>query len=156
MDSKARFVVYAGLVAATYVVLTVALAPISYGPLQFRVSEMLKPLALFHPAFAIAFGIGTGMANLFSPFGPWDYIAMAIVDMVAAYVCWLMRRWTWAALAVQAVIISAGVAAFPLGIAAGFPFLPTFGAVLVSQLILLFVGYGVIWRKYGTYLLRRW
>jgi len=47
-----KTVTRAALVAAVYVVLTVALAPLSFGPLQFRVSEMLKPLALFAPWFA--------------------------------------------------------------------------------------------------------
>jgi uncharacterized membrane protein len=156
MGSKARIVVFVGLIAAAYVVLTLALAPISYGPVQFRVSELLKPLVLFNPYFAISFGIGTGMANLFSPFGAWDYIAMAIVDVVAAYMCWLLRKWVWFALVVQAIIISAGVAIFPLGFGGGFPPIETFIFVLIPELILLLVGYGIIWRKYGAYLLRRW
>ena len=156
MAARTRLIAYGGVVAAAYFVATVVIAPMSYGPVQFRVSEILKPLALYDPIFAFAFLIGNGMANLFSPFGPWDYIVLPIVDCCAALLCWQLRRWPYVAVIVQAVVISAGVAAFPLGMALGLPFLPTFVSVLVSELILLVVGYVVIWRKYGDYLLRKW
>lgn len=153
MENRTRIVVMVGLIAAVYVVLTLALAPISYGPIQFRVSELLKPLALFHPAFSLAFGIGTGMSNLFSPFGPYDYIVMPIIDILAALVCYALRRNAIIALALQSLIISAGVAFFPLGLGGGIPFFPTFFFVLFSQTILIYVGYFVIWKKYGTHIL---
>lgn len=154
MAPRTRLITLSAAMGALYVVLTLALAPLSYGPLQFRVSEMIKPLALFHPAFAIAFAMGNGIANLFSPFGWYDWFLMALVDGGAALVCWWLRRWPWFAVTVQALIIAAGVALFPLGLGAGLPFLPTFVAVAIPQLILLLVGYGVIWRRYGPDLLR--
>ena len=156
MANRTRVIAYGGVVAAAYLVATVAIAPMSYGPIQFRVSELLKPRALFDPFFAVAFLIGNFMANLSSPFGPWDYIAMPIVDCCAALLCWQLRRWPYVAVIIQATAISAGVAAFPLGMALGLPFLPTFASVLVSELVLLLVGYAVIWRKYGPDLLRKW
>jgi uncharacterized membrane protein len=134
-----------GAIAAMYVVLTVALAPISFGPVQFRVSEMLKPLALFHPAMGLAFGLGTAMANIMSPFGAWDYIVMAIVDIFAATICWFLRKYPYPSLIIQALVISAGVAIFPLGLGGGMPFWSTFPAVSASQLAILLVSYALIW-----------
>lgn len=153
MASRTKVIAYAGVVAAAYFVATVAVAPLSYGPVQFRVSEILKPLALYDPFFAVAFLVGNTFANLLSPFGPWDYVVMPIVDCCAALACWQLRRWPYVAIIVQAIIISAGVAAFPLGMVLGLPFLPTFASVLASELILIVVGYVVIWRNYGTDLL---
>lgn len=154
MATRTRIVVYAALAAAVYVVVTMAFAPISYGPVQFRVSELLKPLALTHPLFALAFFVGNGLANLTSPFGAWDFVAMPFVDCGAALLCWSLRRVPVLALVMQALVISVGVALFPLHMGGGIPVWPTVLWVLVSELILLFVGYFVIWRKYGTYLLR--
>jgi uncharacterized membrane protein len=148
MASRSRIIVYSAVLAAAYFVITISLAPFSYGPIQFRVSELLKPAALLHPAFAIAFAIGNGLANTLSPFGWYDYVLMSIVDGGAALLCWSLRRWPWLAVTVQAVVISAGVAAFPLGLGAQLPFVPTFLSVLVSELILLLVGYAVIWRNW--------
>lgn len=150
VSSSVRVWVYGGVLAAAYAVLTVALAPLSYGPVQFRVAELLKPAALLHPAFALAFGLGTGLSNLASPFGAWDFIAMPLVDALAAWLCWSLRARPWLALTVQAVVISLGVAVFPLGLGGGLPFAPSFVSVMVSELVLLLVGYAVIWRG------RRW
>jgi uncharacterized membrane protein len=143
-----RVIVYSGVLAAAYVVLTWLVAPLSYGPVQFRVSEVLKPAALLHPAFALAFGVGNGISNIPSPFGVWDFGVMSIVDFSAALCCWFLRRTPLIAVIVQAVIISLGVAVFPLGIGGGFPFVPTFLSVLASELVLLIAGYFVIWRNF--------
>ena len=104
------------LIAALYVVLTFGLAPISYGPLQFRISEMLKPLAILAPWAPFAFMIGTSISNLTSPFGPMDYVFMPFVDALAAWVCWKMRAKPVVALFVQALIM--GVSAIEVPTAA--------------------------------------
>jgi uncharacterized membrane protein len=146
---KTRAIVYAGVIAAAYAAITWAFAPISYQALQFRLSELLKPLALLGPVFAVGFAVGTLLANLASPFGIWDWGAMPLVDFVAALVCWQVgRRLPVLACLLQAVIISAGVAVFPLGMALHAPFWPTFLAVLVSETILIVGGY-FVWRKVG-------
>lgn len=148
MASRTRIIVYSAVLAATYVVVTIGLAPLSYGPIQFRVSELLKPAALLHPAFALAFGVGNGLANTLSPFGWYDYVLMSVVDGSAALLCWWLRRWPWLAVVIQAIVISTGVALFPLGMGAQLPFVPTFASVLVSELTLLCVGYAVVWRNW--------
>ena len=147
-----KTVVRAAIVAALYIVLTIALAPMSFGLLQFRVSEMLKPLALFHPGYALAFVIGTFFSNLASPFGAWDFVCMAVVDGLAALVCWKLRKRQVASLIIQAVIISVGVAVFPLGFGGGLPVLISFISVLIPQLIILLGSYFIIWRYFGEWL----
>ena len=49
MNIKTKRIVTAAVVGALYAALTLALAPISYGPLQFRVSEVLCILPYFLP-----------------------------------------------------------------------------------------------------------
>lgn len=141
---EARSVARVGVVAAVCVAGTLALAPISYGPLQFRVSEMLKALALVRPSYAVAFFLGTFLSNLTSPYGAYDWGVMPFVDVAAALICWRFRRFPIPALVLQAVLIAVGVAAFPLGLGGGFPFRVTFPGVAVSQVILLLVGHGLV------------
>jgi len=155
MATRTRVIVYGGVTAALYVVLTIGLAPLSYGPLQFRVSEILKPLALFHPVFAITFGVGNGLANLMSPFGPWDFIGMAFVDAGAAWLCWALRRVPWLALSIQATMISVGVAVLPLHFGGGIPIWPTVAFVWIPEMALILGAYYLGWRKYGPDLLRQ-
>ena len=56
----------AAVVAAAYAALTIALAPISYGALQFRVSEALTVLPFFMPCTVWGLWIGCILANLYT------------------------------------------------------------------------------------------
>lgn len=141
-----RRVVRVAIIAALYAVTTLAIAPISYSVIQFRVSEALKVLVLFDPWLSLGIGIGTFFANLASPFaGPWDLVWMPITDVVggllafAVYRYVLRRRWPAAAMGLYALTTGAAVGlmleAFGLG---GFWALA--GAVALSELIILVGG----------------
>lgn len=137
-------IVYAGLIAAAYAVLTIALAPISYGPIQLRLSGLLKPLALVSPIYGLGLSLGVGLANIASPFGAWDFIAMPVVSYVAALTAYRLRAWPWMAMVVQAAMIALGVAIFPLHMGGGIPIWPTVAFVFASECILYCVGYAVL------------
>ena len=55
---------YAAIIAAVYVVLTISIAPFAWGPIQFRVSEMLCVLPLFTPAAIPGVTLGCLIANI--------------------------------------------------------------------------------------------
>jgi hypothetical protein len=142
--SKARLIVYSGMTAAAYAVLTIALAPISYGPLQFRVASLLKPLALVSPEMCIGLAVGVGLSDLASPFGAWDFVAMPVVSLVAALLAYSLRRLPWLAMVVQAAIVAAGVAVFPLHMGGGIPIWPTVLFVFVPECALYLAGYAAL------------
>ena len=143
---KTKDIAKSAVVAAIMALTTLAIAPIAYGPFQFRVSGMLKPLALFAPWASLAFALGTAIANLWSPFGPWDYIAMPLVDALAAWVCWKLRARPLLAIVVQAAIVSAGVAVFPLWIGGKIPPAVTFLPILISQAGIELLGWFLLWK----------
>ena len=55
------------VVAAAYAALTIYLAPASYGPVQFRFAEILKPLVIWEPQLIPAFVLGNFLGNLMQP-----------------------------------------------------------------------------------------
>ena len=61
-----RMITVSALVGAVYAALTILLAPISYGPVQFRISEVLCILPYFIPATAWGLYVGCILANLFT------------------------------------------------------------------------------------------
>ena len=75
----------AAIVGAAYAVLTMALAPISYGAIQLRVSEVLCILPYFMPCTAWGLFIGCAVANLLTGnifdivFGPLATLAAALL-----------------------------------------------------------------------------
>lgn len=99
-----RTVVRAGLIAALYVALTLGLAPLSYGPIQLRVSEALAVLPVVTPAAVPGLFVGVLVANWLGPLGPLDVIFGSLATLMAAVGTYLLRRRPLAALACPVVI----------------------------------------------------
>lgn len=72
-------------VAALYFCLTIALTPISYGVIQFRLSEALTVLPFLYPEATVGLVIGCAFANITSPFGVLDIIVGSVVTGIAGY-----------------------------------------------------------------------
>lgn len=71
------------VIAAIYVILTLVFAPISYGGLQFRVSEILVLLAFFDPFYIGGLTLGCFIANMLGPNGPIDIIMGTIATFLS-------------------------------------------------------------------------
>ena len=92
---KTKDIVLIATIGALYAVFTVAIAPISYGPLQFRVSEFLKIFCLFNPFTALGIAVGDILSALLSPyFGPWELIFMPITDILGGFLAYSLFRLT--------------------------------------------------------------
>ncbi len=87
----------AGLIAALYFVLTIAVAPLSYGQLgmmQIRVSEALCVLRFFTPAAIPGLFVGCVLANLFSFLGVVDVIFGSLATLAAASITYFIKsKW---------------------------------------------------------------
>ncbi|MGI6463302.1 MAG: QueT transporter family protein [Candidatus Scatomorpha sp.] len=84
MKKNARSLALNALIAAVYAVLTLGLAPISYGPLQFRLSEALTVLPALIPGAEWGVFLGCLIANLLSPIGMLDIIFGSLATLAAA------------------------------------------------------------------------
>ena len=69
-----KFLVITAMVASVYLVLTLAIAPLSFGLIQVRFSEMLMLLAFFDRKYAPGLILGCFLANCFSQFGIMDVV----------------------------------------------------------------------------------
>ncbi len=83
-----KFLAESAIIAALYVALTWALSPISFGSVQFRISEVLVLLVFLNPKFSIALIIGCFISNTTSPLGWWDMVfgtlatALSVIPMM--------------------------------------------------------------------------
>ena len=68
------FLAATAMIAAIYAVLTLAIAPLSFGLVQVRFSEMLMLLAFIDRKYAPGLILGCFVANCFSPFGIMDVV----------------------------------------------------------------------------------
>ncbi|WP_039238663.1 QueT transporter family protein [Clostridium novyi] len=73
------------IVAAVYAVLTAVIAPISYGPIQFRISEIMTLLAFIDPLYIPGLVLGCAISNLFSPLGIVDVVVGTTATFISVY-----------------------------------------------------------------------
>ncbi len=91
-NQKTAFLTQAAMIAAIYVVLTLALAPFSYGEVQVRISEALTILPLFTPAAIPGLFIGCFTANILGGAILPDIIFGSIATLAGAFFTWLLRE----------------------------------------------------------------
>ena len=65
-DKKIAYISKAGLIAALYAAITLIFAPISFGAVQFRISEVMTVLPFFFPEAIPGLFIGCIISNLLS------------------------------------------------------------------------------------------
>lgn len=68
------------------------LAPISYGPVQFRVSEALTLLPFYMPEAIPGLFIGCVFANFYGGFGLADMVFGGLATLIAAVLTWKSRN----------------------------------------------------------------
>ena len=78
-----NFLVKSAGVAALYAVLTLLLPVASYGPIQFRFSEILVLLVFYNKRFIPGLVLGCAIANLFSPMMLFDVVFGTLSSYIA-------------------------------------------------------------------------
>ncbi len=80
------YLVTSAIIAALYVVLTLPFAQFAFGPMQFRLSEMMTVLPILTPAAIPGLTLGCFLANLLNPnnLGPIDIVFGSLATLLAA------------------------------------------------------------------------
>ena len=90
--SKTKKIVYGAMIGALYAALTLLLAPISYGPVQFRISEMLTILPMFTPYAIPGLTVGCVVANLLGGFGLVDVLFGSAATLIGGLGTYYFRN----------------------------------------------------------------
>lgn len=84
-----------GMIAALYIVLTFAFAPISFGPVQVRIAEILTILPMFTPSAIYGLFIGCLVGNIVGGAVIWDIIFGSLATLIGAGLGYLLRKNRW-------------------------------------------------------------
>ncbi len=71
------------MIACVYAALTIFLAPISYGAIQMRISEILVLLTFYNKKYIPGLVTGCFIANIASPMGLWDMLFGTLATLLA-------------------------------------------------------------------------
>lgn len=95
MNNKVLFIVQAAVIAAIYTVLTILIAPYSYGIMQFRVSEALTILPAIMPSAIPGLFVGCLVSNLIGGFGLVDIFFGSMATLIAAILSRKVRKYPY-------------------------------------------------------------
>ena len=142
MSKSIKDITFIGIFAALYAVLTLALAPISYGIIQFRVSDVLTIGCVKDKRLVWSFATGCLLANLFSPLGLMDIFFGTLATFLGCLILYVIK------FKPLAVIASAASIAMIIG---GELYIVYRGSLIVlcmgvfiSELIALLIGYALM------------
>ena len=116
-------ITYGAVIAAIYVVLTVLFAPISFGPMQVRIAEMLMILPMFTPAAVPGLFIGCIIANMLGGAIALDVIFGSLATLIGVWGGYLLRRNRWL-VPIPPIISNALIVPFVLKYGYGFTEIP--------------------------------
>ncbi len=115
---KTRTIARIGLLAGLYAVITLSAHPISYGPIQVRISELLTLLPFYFGGWAaVGLWIGAMIANSFGGLGLIDIIFGAGLTLVAGLLT--ARAGSLITAAIPPIVINAFGVAFILHLVMG-------------------------------------
>ena len=94
------------IIAALYAAMVIVLAPISFGPVQLRLADVLIPLsALFGLPAIYGVTIGALVANTYWFMSPIDVVFGSLANLVASYIIYKYKDNLVPASAVASVVI---------------------------------------------------
>lgn len=98
-NQKVLFLTQAAMIAAIYVVLTIAISAfgLASGAIQVRISEALTILPFFTPAAIPGLFIGCLISNTITGCALFDIIFGSIATLLGAIGTYCLRKWKWAA-----------------------------------------------------------
>ena len=133
-----RSLCMSAVIAALYAALTLLLAPISYGPIQLRLSEALTLLPMVLPQAVPGLFVGCLIANLYTGMLT-DIIFGSLATLLAAVCTYLLRRKPF--LAAACPVISNGViVGLVLSLSFHLPVALTMAEVAVGELGAVVIG----------------
>ncbi|MBR3864710.1 MAG: QueT transporter family protein [Clostridia bacterium] len=88
---SAKVLTKTAVIAALYALCTLLFAPISYGAIQFRISESLCILSFFYPEAIFGLTIGCFIANLFGN-GPLDILLGTLATLIASFLSFIVAK----------------------------------------------------------------
>ena len=133
-----KTITIAAIIAAIYAVLTIILAPISFGLFQFRASEALCILPVLTPAAIPGLFIGCIISNMAGGFGYLDIIFGSLATLAAAILTRKLRGNIWLA-ALPPVILNGVIVGAVLSYQLSSPLLLSIGQVFTGELLVLYV-----------------
>ncbi|NMS88936.1 QueT transporter family protein [Clostridioides difficile] len=92
MRRKSINIALTAVVTAIYAVLTLSLGFISYGPIQFRVAEIMMLLAFLDKGYIVGLTLGCFLANVIGPYGVPDIVFGTLATFISGSLIYVTKK----------------------------------------------------------------
>lgn len=146
-----REIVLSAIIAALYVAITFVFSAISYGPVQFRIAEMLNCLIIYDKRYIWGITLGVLISNLQSTLGIIDITWGTLTTVITLTVVYFMtkkitdRRVQLAICVLITTVLMGFLVALGLTYVLKSPFLYTWLTVSLGELVVMLAGAFVIY-----------
>ena len=162
MTNKIKSIATTAIVAALYATVTMSLSFISYGPVQFRLAEIMTLLPLLNKKYILGLTLGCFLSNVLGTLGIVDIIFGTIATLISVYLFYLTgklmkdKKGRFIIASLWPTIVNAIIIGAELKIFFGFPLILSMIQVGFGQFVVITI-IGVplfksINNKYGKYL----
>ncbi|GIM32144.1 MAG: QueT transporter family protein [Paraclostridium bifermentans] len=143
MTTNIKKLVTTALVAAIYATLTLVLGAISYGPIQFRVAEIMVLLPFIKKDYIWGLTIGCFLANIIGPYGVPDIIFGTTATFLSVYAVYLTskmmdgKKYALLVSSIWPTVINAIIIGIMLNIFFGLPLMLSMAQVGFGQFVVI-------------------
>ncbi|MDU3803936.1 QueT transporter family protein [Paraclostridium bifermentans] len=143
MKTNIKKLVTTALVAAIYATLTLVLGAISYGPIQFRVAEIMVLLPFIKKDYIWGLTIGCFLANIIGPYGVPDIIFGTTATFLSVYAVYLTskmmdgKKYALLVSSIWPTVINAIIIGIMLNIFFGLPLMLSMAQVGFGQFVVI-------------------
>ena len=143
MTTNIKKLVTTALVAAIYATLTLVLGAISYGPIQFRVAEIMVLLPFIKKDYIWGLTIGCFLANIIGPYGVPDIIFGTTATFLSVYAVYMTskmmdgKKYALLVSSIWPTVINAIIIGIMLNIFFGLPLMLSMAQVGFGQFVVI-------------------
>ncbi len=156
VQTNTRTIILNGLIAGLYIVLTLVIAPIAQGPIQFRISESLNHIVVFNKKLMWGVFLGVIVFNLFfSQSGLMDVVFGGSQTLIALLLTAYSEKWIKDAkkrmifntivFSISMILIAIMISILSNQAIGSYFFWITYGTLFVSECIVMSISAPVIY-----------
>ena len=136
-----KSLVISALIAGIYVALCFVFAPISYGSIQIRISEILSILPIFTPNAILGLTVGCFISNMLS-FSPWDMLLGTLATFLSAILTFKFKNIRFKSLPILSILPPIIINAIIIGFEITYIFMPEVASapVLIFNMLTVAIG----------------
>ncbi|HBH12011.1 MAG TPA: QueT transporter family protein [Clostridiales bacterium] len=146
------YLVKSAIIAALYIAVTLVFQAVSYGQIQFRISEIFVLFAFIDPAYLGGLTLGCAIANFFSPFGLIDVVFGTTATFLALLFIIFIRRMM--GMDLKSLFLSSFGPVISNGIIIGFQLNYILNLPLIPSIIFVALGEFAVVSVIGTFVFR--